>query len=466
MRVFFVYLDVNNTQPVGYQVGLGYVASMVKSKGHYVKYFSPQTEQEIRALLNKIKKDLPEVIAFSCISTQFKYARLIAKEVRSFYDPKIICGGVHPTLMPECILDSEHIDVVARGEGEYAFIEYLELLEQKKSSLHIRNLWIRDGGSIIKNEIRPLIRNLDDLPFPDREGLDFQTAIDKAGFCSFIFSRGCAFDCYYCCNSILNKIYGSNYVRFRSAKASIGEIESVLSKYRVKDINFDDDNFTLNKEWFFYFIEKYKRTIKRKFICNVRVGTCTFEMFKLLREANCTRVRIGVESGDEQFRRAYLNRNMSNKQIIETFEMAHKAGLRTFSFNIIGFPNETPELFKKTISLNAQLHPNHPFLAIFYPYPKTHLRDLCEHDKLLIDAQPENRDMREREESVLNLPNFSNKEIIYYYKNMKYLVLKKISLFHLFYFVCLENAKRVLSAILNKIRKLLDFLQTYLKVKK
>ncbi|MFC1755391.1 B12-binding domain-containing radical SAM protein, partial [Thermoproteota archaeon] len=378
-------MDVNNTQPVGYQVGLGYVAAVAKSRGHDVTYFAPQVDSDIGDLIKKVLACLPDVIAFSAVSTQYKFAEYIASEVKKNYKPKIICGGVHPTISPECIEGSCFVDAVVRGEGEYAFVEYLELLDGRNDYTHVQNFWFRENEGIIKNEIRPLMHNLDILPFPFRENPQFQEAIDRVGFTSFIFSRGCPFECNYCCNAILNRIYGSNHVRFRSAGKAIDEIDLVLSSFRVRDINFDDDNFTVNKEWFYCFVEKYKKSIKKKFMCNARVGTCNLDMFKMLKDANCVGVRIGVECGDEEYRHAYLNRSMTNKQIVETFKMAHEAGLKTYSFNIIGLPLETSELFEKTIDLNARLYPNHPFLVVFYPYPKTYLRDLCERDNLLID---------------------------------------------------------------------------------
>ena len=430
MKIFFVYLDINNTQPFEYQVGLGYVSAIAKFKGHLTRYFSPRTEFDIRNLIKEIKNVLPEVIAFSIVSTQFRYVKTIAREIKRYYSPKVICGGIHPTIYPECLEESEYIDGIVRGEGEYPLSEYLEMLSKNGNYTHLSNFWFREKGKIVKNMMRPLIENLDSLPFPDRESLDFQEAIDRIGFCSFIFSRGCPFNCYYCCNSILNKIYGSNHVRFRSVDKSLEEIDLVLSKYKIKRLqflNFDDDNLNINKEWFLEFVEKYKKNIKIKFKCNIKVGFCNLEMFKMLKEANCICVRIGVECGDENFRKRYLNRHMTNKQIIETFEMAHKAGLRTYSFNILGFPYETPELCDRTIELNAKLHPNIPFAGIFYPYPKTYLRELCEQNNLLIDRHLEDRDIRERDEPVLSSPYFSKEEVMYYYKNFNYLVLRHLS---------------------------------------
>lgn len=445
MKAFFVYLDIKNTQPVGYQVGLGYVCAMVKLRGHQTRYFSPQAIAEIDGLIQEIKNDRPDVIAFSVVSTQFKYAKRIAKQVKEFYNPKIVCGGMHPTISPEAIEESKHIDAFVRGEGEYPLSEFMECCERGADYRHIDNFWFREKGALIQNKMRPLIQDLDVLPFPDRESFDFQQTLDKIGFCSFVFSRGCPFDCTYCCNSVFNELYGVNSVRFRSVAKALEEIDRVLSRYHVKCLNFDDDNFTLNKEWFFNFVDAYKRLTKKKFFCNARVGTCTFDMLKALKEANCTGLLIGVESGDEEYRRTYLNRPMTNHQIRETFDMAHKAGLKTYSFNIVGFPYETPRNFEKTIELNAQIHPNTPFLVIFYPYPKTHLRKICEKDNLLVAPDLEDLVDRERDEPVVRCPEFSKDAIMFYYKNFRYLVLKKVSM-----------VQAVLYQVRQKIKKLLQ----------
>jgi len=457
MEIFLVYLDVDNTQPIGYQVGLGYISAIAKEKGYAVRYFSPQNELAIKRLIKESKKYKPDVIAFSCVSTQFKYAKQIAQEVKKHFNPKIICGGLHPTISPECLNESEFIEAIIRGEGEYPFLEFLELVKNKKDYSRVQNLWTKKDGCIVKNKIRPLIKDLDILPFPDRESLDFQRTIDKLGFCSFMFSRGCPFDCYYCCNSILNTIYESSYVRFRSVDKSLEEIELTLGKFKIKKLsflNFDDDNFNVNRDWFFDFIKKYKKRIGKAFMCNLKVGFCSLEMFKLLKEANCIRVRIGVENGDENFRRKFLNRHMSNKEIVETFAMAHKVGLKTYSFNVIGFPYETPEICQRTIDLNARLHPNLPFAGIFYPYPKTHLRELCEKEGFLIVQRLEDISIRERDEVVLNSPCFSKDEVLYYYKNFNYLVLKKVCLCK----AILYRINRIYILFISFIRKIVKII--------
>ena len=100
----------------------------------------------------------------------------------------IVCGGPHPTLSPESMFSIPGIDAVVRGEGEYPMRDLADALSRKGEFRHIRNLWVRDGVRIVKNEMRPLIADLDELPYPDKSCLDYQKTIDECTVLSGISS--------------------------------------------------------------------------------------------------------------------------------------------------------------------------------------------------------------------------------------------------------------------------------------
>jgi radical SAM superfamily enzyme YgiQ (UPF0313 family) len=152
-----------------------------------------------------------------------------------------------------------------------------------------------------------------------------------------------------------------------------------LKKYgnKIKNIEFYDDTFTLDEKRIKEFCERYPKEIGVPFNINVRVNAVNPAQLKLIKKAGCVRVSIGIEVGDENIRNKVLKRNMSEKQIVETFLAAKKAGLKTYSFNMVGIPYETKESIRKTIELNKKCKPDYVGVSIFNVFKGTEVYDLC-----------------------------------------------------------------------------------------
>ncbi len=419
MRILFVYLYGETPQ---FPIGIGYISGALKAHRHETKLGSLGGKENVTKLLGLISSWKPDIIGFSSMTSTFAKVKelsiLIKKRCK---DIIIVCGGIHPTLVPDCIIEAP-LDAICRGEGEYTFIELIEKLSHDQDYTSVQGFWFKINGKIIKNPISPLIQNLDELPMPDYDlyySLDLPGKVP--GRAEFMFCRGCPFDCTYCSNHSLKDIYqGQKYVRFPSIEKAINELLIVKEKYNINSIVIHDDIFSLNKKWFNHFCEEYKEKIKTPFLCNVRPGTCNKEMFKLLKEANCDYVAIGLESGNPCIRAQILNRKMTNEQILETFKLAHEAGIRTHSFSMLGLPYETPQAIVDTIRLTAKLgDKNTPWNYIFHPYPKTKLAEICQ-EKGWVEMK--SLDFKERSDSVLNLPTIRKKDIRAYFDNFQVLI--------------------------------------------
>lgn len=246
---------------------------------------------------------------------------------------------------------------------------------------------------------------------------------------NFTFSRGCPYDCSYCCNSAFKKIYSGKgkFIRFRSVQKALDEIALVVEKYRPKDLYFDDACFNKNSTWFENFCIEYPKLFDIPFYCNTRPELFNERVAGLLKSAGCKGINIGIESGSESLRRKVLNRKMDNEQIINTFRIAREYGIETGSFNMVGIPGENPSQFSETIKLNQIINPDRLQISIFYPYPGSQLGELCRQNGY-INFEKIKSVNSYLYDTVLKLPDFPPSEIIKSARWFHYNVYKKHSL--------------------------------------
>ncbi len=396
MKVVFVYPDLlEGAAWRGYYYsGIGILAAVLKEAGHEAALLHgtqpiPRGEflQRLEALL---PRDGPRLVGFSVTSNMVPFLREWSGWIKEAWPATwIAAGGVHPTLVPEETLAIAGVDVVCVGEGEGAVVELAEALDAGRSPAGISNLWWkRPAGTIERNGLRPLV-DLDALPFPDRQIYDYPHLYhERQGEATMMVSRGCPYRCSYCCNEALREVYRGlgKPVRFRSVPLVIAELRHVLETYPfVLRFVFDDDILPLRKDWFREFSQAYAREIGRPFACNLRPNLTDEEVVDLLKQAGCDEVRFGLESGNDEVRNGLLNRQLSREEIVRAFELCHQAGMKVFSFNIVGFPGETVQQMLDTVKLNALVHADVTRVTIFYPYQRTRLYEVSREQGLLTD---------------------------------------------------------------------------------
>jgi len=425
MRVLFIYPDIT-LYSRRYQQGVGYLSAVLKKAGHRTFLLHLQKDVSAKWLLGQVERFNPDLIAISTTTNQFPYARKCAGWIKTAHPTTpTIYGGVHPTLQPDEVISDPATDMVCIGEGEYPLLELVGRLESGKDILDIPGLWVKRDGQIYRNPRPPLLQDLDQLPFPDREVFDFPLILRRwSGVADFISGRGCPYNCTYCCSPSLRNLSAGlgKFIRRRSVVGVIAEIQQVVSHYKVKKINFDDDTFTIDLNWIREFRQLYPREIGLPFNCNARVETLSREMLTELKAAGGDILFIGVESGSEWLRQEVLQRKMTNEQIVTAFATAHEMGLKTFAYNMVGLPLETPEMAEETIALNRQINPTKIQITTFYPYPGTELYRLCQERGYL---SPEDKDSYFGEGSSLNLPTMSSRQIIGYHRAMWDLKLRR-----------------------------------------
>jgi len=408
MKILLVYPTIGLGP--SYSCGVGSIAAVLRAAGHHVTYRNLASHDGVGSLCRDIAINAPELVGFASTSCQFEQLKQVMPRVRAVSQATLVCGGIHPTVQPECLEEIPELDAIVRGEGEYPLLDLANAVQAGRDYSRIPNLWVRRGGEIIRNELRPLMSDLDALPFPDLDPVGTQQAIDdQGGMHRMIFSRGCSFRCPYCSNHALSDIYRGKgvYHRLRSPRKALEEIQRDAERFTFRFLFFDDDTITLNQEWFTEFFTLYPQRFKFPFYCNLRPGTLTPPMAKLLRAAGAKGVALGIEHGDEKFRKTVLGRGHTNDEIRRTVEMCRSAGIdEVYGQVMIGLPFETMELHLETIRLCRTLRII-PFRYVYQPYPGTGLARVCEQNHWI----PQKRSYVERREAVIDFPGFSRQQI-------------------------------------------------------
>lgn len=364
--------------------GIMILSAVLKDAGHTCEVFVKQRCDDITG---DIRRFNPDIIGLSTMTAGLGYALALARKLKDGTGAFILMGGPHPTFYPE-ILGEKCLDGICLGEGEFALRELADAMDRKDDITGIRNLWIKAGGSVHKNELRELV-DVNKLPMCDRDIYFTKYPELKSVPTKRIFiARGCPFSCTYCFNHTLRKMYEGkgSYVRFLDVEKVISEIEHIRDSYGMKWLQIIADTVNINRNWFMKFLEEYKRRVSLPFLCNVRIDMVDEEMVKKMKEAGCDRVDYGVEHGDDIILKDVLKRNMTAKKIVEGGKLFNKYGIRVQTANIIAVPHETVETVMKTVEVNRQVKPEIAKCFILQPYPKTEVYSYSVKNGFLDDA--------------------------------------------------------------------------------
>ena len=417
MKVLFVYPNV--TRQTTPQLGIASLLSLITSKYKTLFFdltFTPSS-QMLQGYLETFSKFKPDVVMVSCRTNEWG---LVKNIIEVSYPTPTIIGGIHPTVAPEEVL--RYSKIIVRGEAEGVVLPLLDKLNKHQDISKLPNVWYKSKGKIHRNDVTPLLQDLDQLPMPTFQAFrqeHFYKSYIKALFpeieCvgTFETSRGCPYSCTYCCNDYLQTLYKGKgkYHRQKSPARVKKEIDEFKKLYPDTNfLYFVDDTFLVG-DWIDKFAEVYDKT---PFVFMTRVEQVTPSKMKLVASMGAKAVSIGIESGNEKFRKRVLNRHMSNEQIVSAFRIAKEANLRTYSFNMVGLPGESKDDILSTIKLNKRIKPDIAQFTIFMPLKGTKLYDICIKEGLLNGEYPELFNYYGR--SFLKLPGFKDGEIAQWVK--------------------------------------------------
>jgi anaerobic magnesium-protoporphyrin IX monomethyl ester cyclase len=390
---------MNNEMNVGR--GAGYVAASLTRAGYDLRFFDTMFIKPAH-IVQAVALGGYDLLMFSSMSQMFPLALDIMRQVSDRVRLPTVLGGIHATIMGKTLLERHsEIGCLIVGEGEDAAVSLLHALEGRGDLGKVPGLAWRKDGVIRQNPLGPA-QDLAKSPLFPWYYFPHQAIVQAdSGFAYVNATRGCPYNCTYCCNGIYLKHYGKNYLRFRPLDGVIEELAFVHAAYGPKLMYFGDEMILSDMDYAAGLFEAIKSQLDMPYGCMARVEHINPEMIKLMSETGCRYLAMGVECGDEDFRKRHLRRFMSNEQIISAFNMARKAGIFTTSFNMIGFPlGDDAYLTEATVELNQKIQPDYVQMTIFYPFPGTRMYDYClEHD--LIDEKKQARLQGYHRESVL-----------------------------------------------------------------
>ncbi len=429
MRIQLVWPILDN-QPVT-SIGLGYLAAAAKAAGHEVSLIQLNETLGYPLDLDRIKSDLrafrPGLLGFSSVSNQYEVARRVAAAVRreaDLGDLPIIIGGPHATIFPEECVSESCFDYVCVGEGDRLLPELASRLERCEDPSNLPGLWSSRNGEVVRNPLDRPIGNTDDLPFMDLSIFDMERILPlRNGWLEVQMTRGCPYECHYCIQHYLRRLYRDSGYRLGKASVSrfVENLETLARLYPgIRLFNVNDETFTLGKRRVQEFCDLYRARIFERsgigFNIQTRPDHFDQEMAAALAGAGCRIAKFGVESGSERVRRELLNRpEVSDERLEETFATAHQAGLESWAFNMIGIPGESPAELMATFELNGRLKPDNFWLSIYFPYHRTPLYDLCRELGILVDERWLSLP-NYRTDTCLRLPGFDDFEIAKIYR--------------------------------------------------
>jgi anaerobic magnesium-protoporphyrin IX monomethyl ester cyclase len=412
VKILFIYPNIQTGEAPHFVNGVAALSAYIKERGHqaellFLDHFPAKGE-----LQQRIIDISPDLIGFSTGSNQWQFVAKIAKTIKSFFSGPVVCGGPHPTLAPEEVIATPGIDMICIGEGEGALLDLITTLENGLSATAIPNLWVKGKRSIHQNLPRPLIEDIDSLPFADREIFDYPYLLKRYPLTATLLmsGRGCPYQCPYCINHALARIYRGKgkYTRLRSPRRVCDEIESLHRKYGLDDVLIYDDTFSYDRDWTVEFAQEYKLRFDFPFAVNIRPETMDDELMEILKDAGLRRIIVGVEAGNQRIREEVLKRNISDDALLHLFQRAHELGIRTWANTMMGVPGETPDNLRETIDFVRKLASDQAQVMVFYPYPGTDLGDLCRQEGYVSKREVVTTFAGE---SMLTLPSVSQKQI-------------------------------------------------------
>jgi len=364
-----------------------------------------------------IARDPPHLIGLSVMTFEAGQMHSLAAHLKErFADIPVVVGGPHASADMEDILADPNVDWLVYHEGEYTFLELVEALWKGKSANKILGTAYRRNGKTTVNPPRPYIEDLDSLPFPSWDLIDYRAYFKtprllliykNAQYMPIFTSRACPFSCIYCHN-----IFGKGF-RYRSPQNVLAEMRELYHNYGIREFEFFDDCFNVNqarsKEILRLFAESEMRDAWLYFPNGLRTDIVDDQTIRLWKEARVFRVAIAVETASPRLQKL-IKKNIRLEKIKPVASKASRQGVILHGLFMLGFPTETREELHQTIRFALDMDIDTASFFIVNPFKGTELAEMAREMGTPIDPDPARYDYFR---AKFNLSRVSDEELTY-----------------------------------------------------
>ncbi len=323
----------------------------------------------------------PDIVGIHMKTASFKSVINLATLVKR-NNPKVpvIVGGPHPSMVPEDVLKHDVFDYVVLHEGELSMVELVDALAAGRVPTDVKGIAYRGAdGKMVRTPGREAIKNLDELPFPDRDSLLHKEQYVPDSYGISFTSRGCPFECVYCDSPA----FWGRKVRYRSPGNVIAELEEVHAKYGTRYVKFYDDTWTLNQKRGIEICETMiKSGLPAKGVtwqCTTRADCLGDDLARAMKAAGCAMVNIGLESASERILKI-VKKGETKEEIEAGIRILQKHAIPVNLYVMMGLPTETEAEVEETMAFARSLNPNSLIPSIATPYPGTELFEMAKKD--------------------------------------------------------------------------------------
>ncbi len=360
-------------------LGLGYLGAVLQRAGHVVSVVDGMRDQitpdAFADWYDGQRFDVVGFQSFTCDLPQVKQLAAVARQRNP--DARLVLGGPHASADPDHALGYfPQMDFVVRGEAERGVVGLIEAIDGRRRFDDVENL-VRRGDAPEARAPAQFVEDLDSIPFPAWD-LMRPSSYPPAphGFVAsafpvapFLVSRGCPYLCAFCDAAST----AGRRLRVRSMESVLAEIDELVNRHGVRELHLEDDNFTTNRKVVRAFCEALlSRGSPVSWCCpnGMRLDTVDEELLALMRRAGLVAFAVGIESGSERVLAA-MQKDLDLEALMPKLRAAHRLGLKTTGFFIVGYPGETEEDFRKTVQLSLSLDLDHAQFSNFLPLPGT-----------------------------------------------------------------------------------------------
>lgn len=378
------YYSKEVNEPTHYPpLGLAYAASYLESKGIKCSILDANLFRlNFEDVIQKVKENNPDLVGITANIAFIKEAEEISRECKENLGKYVLIGGPSSKGDTKNILERSKADAVVRGEGEIVIWNLIDSINRGKDTSKIPGTsFIKKNKLTFNTEPEP-IKDVDNIPFPAYHLLPdldlYHSRSRKHPVAPILTSRGCPYQCTFCLSQ-------NTGWRPRSAENVIKEIDLLVTKFGVKQIDILDDNFTLE----FNRAIKILDTIIEKnwgisiqFPNGVRADRLSEEIVHKMKLAGVYKVGVGIESGDQNVLNK-AKKGLKIEQSRKAVSLFRKEGIVVFGFFMFGLLDETKETMLKTIDFAKEINPHYANFGVVTPLPGTTLYQELQEKKIL-----------------------------------------------------------------------------------